>query len=163
MPQYTNILFCTDFSEDANYAFLHAAGLARKYGAKLHILHVPHSPFVYSKNIVDENIPEGKAEDGQAFFDEEVANEAHLQLRMAYKDKLSGIESCEFVVACGAPDIEIIRYAKKNDIDLIVMGALGKSETDQPGGTVASVSKYAHCHVMAIRNPLRQFTLPIRG
>jgi nucleotide-binding universal stress UspA family protein len=58
--------------------------------------------------------------------------------------------------------VEIIRYAKKHNIDVIVMGALGKSEQDriEHGSTVANVSKYAHCHVVAIRNPARQFTLP---
>ena len=42
------------------------------------------------------------------------------------------------------------------------MGALGKSELDriEHGSTVANVSKYAHCHVIAIRNPVKQFTLP---
>jgi len=71
MPEYTNILFCTDFSDDANIAFLHALKLAAKFGARLHILHVPHSPFVYAKHIVDEDIPEGKSsEGGQAFFDQ---------------------------------------------------------------------------------------------
>ncbi len=56
----------------------------------------------------------------------------------------------------------IIRYAKKNNIDVIVMGALGKAEQDRMihGSTVSNVSKYAHCHVIAIRNPARQFTLP---
>ena len=33
MPEYTNIMFCTDFSEDANIAFLHALNLAAKFGA----------------------------------------------------------------------------------------------------------------------------------
>ena len=67
-----------------------------------------------------------------------------------------------FVVRNGAPDIEIVRYAKKNEVDLIVMGALGKSEVDrlEHGSTVANVSKYAHCHVIAIRNPANRFTLP---
>ena len=48
------------------------------------------------------------------------------------------------------------------DIDVIVMGALGKSEQDRMvhGSTVANVSKFAHCHVIAIRNPAKQFTLP---
>jgi nucleotide-binding universal stress UspA family protein len=58
--------------------------------------------------------------------------------------------------------VEIIRYARKNEIDVIVMGALGKAEQDRMvhGSTVANVSKYAHCHVIAIRNPAKQFTLP---
>ena len=42
------------------------------------------------------------------------------------------------------------------------MGALGKAEQDRMvhGSTVGNVSKYAHCHVIAIRNPAKQFTLP---
>ncbi|MFZ2448039.1 MAG: universal stress protein [Syntrophobacteraceae bacterium] len=161
MVDYKNILYCTDFSEDANIAFLHALNLARKYNAKLHILHVPHSSFQYARNVVDEDIPEGQGKDGQAFFDQGIMDEAQINLRTAYLDRLGDFKAYEFVIACGAPDIEIIRYAKRNDIDLIVMGALGKSDFEDRGKTVASVSRYAHCHVMAIRNPLKQFTLPI--
>ena len=162
MVEYQNILFCTDFSDDANIAFLHALGLAKKYGAKLHILHIPHSPFTYTRDVVDEHLPEGKSEDGQAFFDKEVAQRAEAALKAAYVGRLGGYANCEFIIKCGAPDVEIVRYAKKNNVDLIVMGALGKSDVDRlvHGSTVANVSKYAHCHVMAVRNPAKQFTLP---
>ncbi len=165
MPEYTNILFCTDFSDDANIAFLHALKLASRFGARLHIIHVPHSPFVYAKNVVDEDIPEGKSKDGQAFFDQEIVDEAQLKLRREYEGRMGDFKSYTFVVACGSPEVEITRYARKNNIDLIVMGALGKADVDklEHGSTVASVSRYAHCHVMAIRNPLKQFTLPIKG
>lgn len=163
MVEYKNILFCTDFSEDANIAFLHALNLAKKYGAKLHVLHVPHSPFTYSRHIVDEHVPKDKAQDGQTFFDEEVEKQAVQELKETYEKRLGDLKPVVFVVKCGAPDVEIIRYAKHNEVDLIVMGALGKSKKDRSterGSTVASVSKYAHCHVMAIRNPAKQFTLP---
>jgi len=166
MPEYTNILFCTDFSEDANIAFLHALKLAAKFDARLHILHVPHSPFIYAKHIVDEDIPESKSsEGGQAFFDQEIVDEAQIKLRREYEGRMGDFKSYSFVVACGSPEIEIIRYAKKNNVDLIVMGALGKADVNklEHGSTVANVSRYAHCHVMAIRNPLKQFTLPIKG
>lgn len=161
MIEYKNILFCTDFSEDANIAFLHALNLARKHGAKLHVLHIPHSPFTYSRHIVDENIPEGKGKNGQAFFDEEIVEEAKKALRREYEHRMLDFEPYEFVVACGAPDIEIVRYARKHGIDLIVMGALGKAVADKPerGSTVARVSKYAHCQVMAIKNPSDRYTL----
>lgn len=160
--EYTNILFCTDFSEDANIAFVHAINLARKYGARLHILNIPHSPFTYCRNIVDEHIPEGKEQEGQAFYDEEIAREAEKKLREAYEKRLGDFKDVVYVVRSGAPDVEIVRYAKQNSVDLIVMGALGKSELDRMvhGSTLANVSRYAHCHVMAIRNPARQFTLP---
>ena len=162
MVEYKNVLLCTDFSEDANIAFLHALNLAKKFNAKLHILHVPHSPFTYSKHIVDEHVPKGKGEEGQAFFDEEIAVEAEKRLRNEYEKRLADFTNYVIVIKCGAPDVEIIRYARRNEIDLIVMGSFGKSERDKDdrGSTVASVSKYAHCHVMAIRNPAKQFILP---
>lgn len=163
MIDYKNILFCTDFSEDADIAFLHALNLAKRYNAKLHILHIPHSPFTYSRHIVDEHVPNGKP-GGQTFFGEEVIQKARKALEEAYEKKMGDFKDYLFVVKSGAPDVEIVRYARKHDIDLIVMGALGKTEKPRPdqGSTVASVSKYAHCHVMAIRNPMKKFTLPAK-
>ncbi len=165
MLEYKNILFCTDFSEDANIAFLHALNLARKYDARLHILHIPHSPYRYTKHVVDEHVPEGGAEDGQAFFDQKIIDEARIRLQSEYESRMGDFNSYKLEIGCGAADIEIIRYAKQNSIDLIVMGALGKPDAgkSERGSTVASVSRFAHCHVMAIRNPLQQFTLPIKG
>jgi nucleotide-binding universal stress UspA family protein len=161
MIAYKNILYCTDFSEDADIAFLHALDLARKYGAKLHILHVPHSSYAYCRHVVDEHVPNGSP-GGEAFFGEEIEKRARQALKEAYEKKLGDFTDYLFVVKSGSPDVEIIRYAKKNDIDVIVMGALGKAEQDRivHGSTVANVSKYAHCHVIAIRNPAKQFTLP---
>ena len=161
MIEYKNILFCTDFSEDANIAFHHAVDLAKKYKAKLHILHIPHSSYTYLRHIVDEHVnEEGKG--GETFYNEKVEEKAKEALKKAYEAKLKDLKSYVFVVKNGAPDVEIIRYAKKNEIDVIVMGALGKSEQERivHGSTVANVSKYAHCHVIAIKNPAKQFTLP---
>ncbi len=161
MVEYKNILFCTDFSDDAEIAFLHAVDLARKHGAKLHIFHVAHSSYRYHRQMVDEYVPEGAA-GGAAIFDEELEKKAIEELKEAYEKRLGEVKDCVFVVKSGAPDVEIIHYAKKNNVDLIIMGALGKSEQDRlvHGSTVANVSRYAHCHVMAIRNPAKQFTLP---
>ncbi len=162
MIEYKNILFCTDLSEDANIAFLHALDLAKKYSAKLHIIHVPHSSYTYCRHIVDEHIPPKGAADGEAFFNQEIEKAAESALREEYEKRLGDFEDYFYVIRSGSPDVEIIRYARKNDIDVIVMGALGKSELDRivHGSTVANVSKYAHCHVIAIRNPEKQFTLP---
>ena len=160
MIEYKNILFCTDFSEDANIAFLHALDLAKRYDAKLHIIHIPHSSYAYWKHIVDEHTSK-EAPSGESFFNKEVERRAKAALSKEYAKRLGDFKNYLFVVRSGAPDVEIIRYAKKNGVDLIVMGALGKSELDriEHGSTVANVAKYAHCHVIAIRNPAKQFTL----
>lgn len=160
MVEYKNILFCTDFSEDAAVAFLHALNLVKQHDAKLHILHVPHSPFYYNSNIVDEHIPQGKGEHGQALFDEEIAKQAELDVRAAYAAYLDEIKEYEIIIRCGTPDVEIVRYARQHNIDLIVMGALGKAHGErlERGSTVANVSKHAPCRVMAIKNPDRQLT-----
>ena len=157
MIAYKNILFCTDFSEDANIAFLHAIDMAKKYNAKLHIIHVPHSSYAYCKHILDEHAP-GE----ETSHDEQVRSAAERALKEEYKKRLGDFKDYVYVIKSGSPDVEIIRYAKKNEIDVIVMGALGKSEQDRivHGSTVSNVSKYAHCHVVAIRNPAKQFTLP---
>jgi len=160
MITYKNVLFCTDFSEDASIAFLHALDLCGKHGAKLHIIHVPHSSYTYMRQVVDEHVRPG-AKGGEAFYDEDVEKTALAALGKEYEGRLAGIDHL-FVVKSGGPDVEIIRYARKNDIDVIVMGALGKAEQDRivHGSTVENVSRYAHCHVIAIRNPAKQFTLP---
>lgn len=161
MIEYKEILFCTDFSEDADIAFFHALDLAQKHNGRLHMLHIPHSSYTYMRHVVDEHVPEA-APSAQAFFSGEIEKKAKEALKERYEKKLKGFQNCVWVIKEGAPDIEIIRYAKKNDVDVIVMGALGKSEQDRivHGSTVANVSKFAHCHVIAIKNPAKSFTLP---
>jgi nucleotide-binding universal stress UspA family protein len=161
MIKYRNVLFATDLSQDANIAFLHAINLARKHAARLHIFHVPHSSYSYCREVVDEHVPKDSI-GGEAFYGLEVEKAAETALRMEYEKRLGDLDDHVYVVRGGSPDVEIVRYAKNNDIDVIVMGAQGKSEKNRMicPSTVANVSKYVHCHVIAIRNPTRQFTLP---
>jgi len=42
-PKYKKVLFCTDFSENSDYAFEFAYGIAKRDEGLLYILHViPH-------------------------------------------------------------------------------------------------------------------------
>jgi nucleotide-binding universal stress UspA family protein len=161
MIEYKNILFCTDFSEDAGIAFIHALDLSRKHRARLHILHIPHSSYTYLRHVVDEHVP-ADAPGGESFFGKKVEEAALEALKREYGGKLKGFDDFLFIVRSGSPDVEIVRYAKKNAVDVIVMGALGKAEQDRliHGSTVTNVSRFAHCHVIAIRNPAKKFTLP---
>lgn len=151
MTEYKNILFCTDFSDDANMAFDYALDLAVKHMARLHILHIPHSPYTYCRHIVDEHVPEDRP-GGETFFDEEVEKRAMTKLEKEYGKRLGDFDNYLYIVRIGSPPIEIARYARKNRVDAVIMGAVGKHRMDRlaHGSTVDNVSRYAHCRIIAI-------------
>ena len=153
MTHYKNILFCTDFSSDAYTAFIHALELARHHDARLHIIHIPHSSYSYCKHIVDEHVPE-EASGGEIFYNEEVEKKALEELIKAYGDLLADFTNYVFIIKAGSPYVEICRYARKNHIDTIVMGCLGKYERDHKihGSTVDKVSKFAPCDVLTFKD-----------
>lgn len=159
MIEYSNILYCSDFSEEAEMAFHHAVDFCQRYGAKLHLLHVLHSGYKYMRHIVDEYVEEDK---GEETVDEEIMSKAETDLKARYGDRLEECNQAVFEVRVGVPFVEIVRYAREHKVDFIVMGASGSSELDKQtfGSTVENVARRAHCHVMAIRNPELAFKLP---
>ena len=91
----------------------------------------------------------------------ELINEVAGKIERRYGDRVQEANEVLWRVEPGVPFVEIVRYARDNDIDLIVMGAAGKSELEPTsyGSTVENVSRRAHCHVMAVRNPEKKYTL----
>ncbi|MFH1033475.1 MAG: universal stress protein [Pseudomonadota bacterium] len=157
MKGYKNILFCTDFSEDAEIAFVHAVDLAERYGAKLHVLHVLHSTLRYSPTETTEQAPPGDV----TYASAEVVAKAVEDLKRRYQDRLSQVAEVVWVVKPGTAFVEILRYVRENPTELIIMGSAGTSikEPTHYGSTVEQVSRRAPCHVMAIKNPERTYTL----
>ncbi len=155
--KYEKILYCTDFSEDADYAFLTALDMAEKYQARLFILHVLHSPYKYMRSIVDEQCP-GEEE---AFISQELIEKSLKNLKERYEPKMGGFQQYEFQVVGGVPFVEIIRFARAQNVDFIVLGAAGSSDLDRItfGSTAENVARRAHCTVMAIRYPEKNFQL----
>lgn len=146
--QVKRILFCTDFSPNANIAFKHAIEVAHRYpGAELHLLHVIPAPdaqywksYVYMPTVdVDQ-----MAKDA---FDKRVNEE--------YESVLP--HGLAFIKAfrIGKAYAEIIRYAEEINADLIVMGRQGRGALESIFfGTVAEkVVKKAKCPVLVIPLP----------
>lgn len=157
MMGYQNVLFCTDYSEDAEIAFVHAVDLASRYGARLHVLHVLHSTLRYTPDETSEQAPPGEV----TYASPEVIAKTKQELVSRYQGRLEGVKDVAWVVKTGTAFVEILRYARENPVDIIVLGSAGTSAQEQThyGSTVEQVSRRAPCHVMAIRNPERTYTL----
>jgi nucleotide-binding universal stress UspA family protein len=67
------------------------------------------------------------------------------------------------LVTCwGSPFVEIIRYARAENIDLIVMGSLGLGPVGHMlmGSVAEKVVRKAPCPVLTVRHPEHEFVMP---
>lgn len=150
--KYKNILLCTDYSKDAEASFVHAFDQAVKYGATLHILNVIPAVNPCKIQIFTPPVARKKAVVESEKMDEKNRLQALGGLKQVYTDRCQDIIDHIFAVRVGSPDVEIIDYAQKNDIDMIIMGTAGQHETKRLTyiRTAANVSKFADCQVINI-------------
>ena len=146
MPIKT-IAFCTDFSTNAEAAFVEAFDLAGKYRAKLFLIHVLPPVINPLTTETEWVLP---TEDTKALI-------LNLEERMQqeYGSRLTGQIDYELVILNGHISSEILTFLKKNRIDLVVMGAYGLSGMGFVlfGSVAKRVVHKAHCSVMIVRSP----------
>jgi len=147
------ILVPTDFSDYSKVSLPLAVDLAKKYGAKLVVLHVfdeeLFAPIFFEAG--------GKAE------------EYFIRIRndfdAAVEQFLDGIDTesieVESHLANGTPFVEVIRFAREKGIDLIIMGTHGKSGLAHAllGGVAEKVVRKSPCPVMVVRHPELEFKM----
>jgi len=122
---FGNILFATDFSETSRVAGRTAAALARHFGGRLHVLHVVPP--------VTDPTPAAPA------------------LRGAVLDLGEGL-SLVSATATGLAASEIVKYARRNAIDLIVLGTHGRTGFSRAllGHVAEAVTRRAGCPVLTV-------------
>ena len=66
------------------------------------------------------------------------------------------------VMRRGSPFVEIVRYAKSENIDLIVMGTHGRGPIAHMllGSVAEKVVRKAPCPVLTVRHPEHEFVMP---
>ena len=120
-PKYKKVLFCTDFSENADYAFNFAYGIAKRDDGLLYMLHVlpdnPHQAFA------ERYITKKDLEKIQKGIWEDLDN----KYREHYVEKIENEIKFEIVTKSGREENEILKLAKKENVDIIVMGTHGKT------------------------------------
>ena len=158
------ILYATDLSESARYAFAYAVSLADLYNAAITMIHVlPEVPDILDKNIIgyisadrweeikSQNVDEarealiGKRRDHLAIRD--ALHQFSQNVKESHEGK--GFVTDDIVVLRGNPVEQILAQAEEKNCDLIVMGTHGH-------GTLADVMMGS-----TARRVLRRSTKPV--
>jgi len=164
------ILYATDLSENARYAFAYAVSLADLYNAAITFVHVlPEVPDLLDKNVIG-YISEERWEEIKSQNVEE-AREAIIGKRrdhLAIRDALhqfsenvkesregEGFVTDDIIVVRGNPVEEILKYSEDKNCDLIVMGTHGQGTLADAmiGSTARRVLRRSAKPVLVVRLP----------
>ena len=112
-----------------------AIGLAKQFGAKLHTLYVVREMQVPSNigRLEDVERLQRQRHDALTAVGEQITTQAKR------KAQSGGVSDVEADIATGDPATAIVKYADKNNDDLIVMGSRGLGEVE--GMLMGSVSR----------------------
>jgi len=151
MTEFGKILFPTDFSESAENASRYALSLAKKYGSKVYVIHVIE-PFTYTTEF---------GLDFSAQLKEMEASARRLLDDVAASIKKNNLD-VESALITGEPFVEIIKYARKEQVDLIVMATHGRSGIEHMlmGSVAEKVVRKSPCPVLTIKKSGQTFTMP---
>jgi len=138
-----------DFSEDANQALAYAIALASTLGARVTLLHVMQSP-PWGGVDMDVTIPHAYSR----FIQHLEAEVAHRMQACLERVTAGGLEG-ETAVVHGVPFQEILDTAKKQQVDLIIMGTHGRTGLQHVllGSVAEKVVRLAPCPVLVVRQP----------
>ena len=141
---YKRILFCTDFSDNADHAFAYAIDAAvRRPGCTFYLLHVIPEPdaqfwrtYIYEVDGVDEK--------AKRDVDEKIA--------ASYRPRVPATVDLQVEVRIGRDYVEILDFAERHDVDLIVIGRRGRSAITGIlfGNVTEKVARKAKCPVLVV-------------
>jgi nucleotide-binding universal stress UspA family protein len=153
MIQVNRVLVPIDFSEFSDQALKYGQELCEKFGAELHLLHVLETHVTSTPQFAM----------GLAVPDREEESTAAVSEKM---NELPGGDwgdkPVKRTAAHGSPFVEIVKYAKDNQIDVIAIGTHGRTGLSHVilGSVAENVVRHAPCPVLIVRNEGHQFVAP---
>ena len=138
MLSLRRLLFPTDGSTCATHALAHAADLARRHRAELHVLHV-RAPRHDALRLNGEAVPDALAA------------------------AVAGARPVRAEARASSPTLGILDYADRHDVDLIVMGTHGRAGVDRLilGSVTQEVVRLASCPVLTVRPDVEATALSV--
>lgn len=153
MIEIKHILFPTDFSDYAANAVLYVIDFAKKFGAKVTVIHVL-SPPTYAVT------PEFNVDLTKIQKEVEVASQGRINELMGRLSE-EGLDA-DSLIEIGSPFAEIVKCARDRDVNLIVLATHGHGAVKHMllGSTAEKVVRKAPCPVLTVRHPEHEFVHP---
>ena len=148
MDDFKKVLLPVDFSECSEKAFPFALSVARKYEARLYLIHVvrdlSYYKMMYIKPVMLDDVAVSFAEG------------AEKKMKEFCEKHLSGFDNFETKVVVGEAGEEVLNYAHEKKVDLIVICTHGRKGLNRTllGSVADGIIKGATVPVLSI-NPYR--------
>ena len=149
------VLVPTDFSDASESALRYGKAMAEKFGAALHVVHVMEDllAHAWAAEVYVSSMPQLR---------DEIEKESRLRLGALLTDGERKAFRAETALLAGNPFLEIVRYAKAQNIDLIVMGTHGRGPIAHMllGSVAEKVVRKSPCPVLTVREAQHEFVMP---
>jgi nucleotide-binding universal stress UspA family protein len=155
MIDLRRILVPTDFSKHSENALAYAAAFAEKFDAELYLLHVVQDLALF--------VPEAVAVAPPAV---PAVEQLTAAVREALDRTIDSHQLRRFTVHAevreGSPFYEVVRFAKEQEIDLVIMGTHGRTGLIHVllGSVAEKVVRKSPCPVLTVRHPEHEFVHP---
>ena len=146
MPKVERILFPIDFAEPFETFLPWVHTFVEKFGATLYVMFVAQDLSEFTSFYV----PHTSIQD----FQEETLEAAKKKMAAAVQESLNKFPKLETRVAVGSPAAEILNFAAKEKIDLIIMGTHGRHGLERTifGSVADKVVQGAPCPVVTLHS-----------
>lgn len=155
MINIKKILVPTDFSQFSGHAMRYGCEFAKRFNAELHILNVVEDiyPIVPDAGIGTTLAP--------TYLNDLTASSERAIQNLPSPEEVDGLTIVRTVLS-GTPFLEIIRYARDRECDLIVIGTHGRSGLVHVlmGSVSEKVVRKSPCPVLAVRPDGHDFVMP---
>jgi nucleotide-binding universal stress UspA family protein len=154
MVAFNQILVPTDFSEHSFRALDYAVEIAEKFSSEMKVVYVIE-PVLQAADVAWSSVDFDKLNEAHKHSAEE-------QLRSLIEERIPKSVSVEYKILFGKPFVEIVKQAKTDNSDLIVMATHGRGAITHMllGSTTEKVVRKAPCPVLAVKHPKHLFAMP---
>jgi len=145
MIEIQRVLFLTDFSDEAAEALEYAHEFARKFSARLYVLHV-----------IDDATHKryGPVAGDYHAFDKNAQEKTHQWLAQIHREELHGSPDCETLVERGELFEHVLRAVREYHIDVLVLSAHTHAgfHLHLISNLPEKLVRKAPCHVFVVHN-----------